>query len=90
MTQHYFAENGDWGVVDITSPAVVSSFITIPTGHWSKSMFDAIDACLSSERVDLAKHFGINVHRIFAGECQVCKLSASELENQHLVEGVEA
>ena len=87
MTQHYFTKNGDWGQVTVDPRPVGESFIAIPTSHWSDAMFDEIDSCLSSERMELASHFNINVHRIFAGECQVCKLSTSDLENQHLVEG---
>jgi hypothetical protein len=86
MSQYYFQSNGNWGKRDNLTLEAGTSHIIIPTTHWTDSMFKLIDECLSSERMDLAQHFNLNVHRIFTGKCQICKLSSTQLEGQHLVD----
>lgn len=85
MTQHYFTERGDWGLRENLDEGTLG-WMAVPTGTWTSAMFQAIDDCLNSERFDLAKHFNINVHRIFTGKCQICKLSSADLDGQHLVD----
>jgi hypothetical protein len=84
MTQHYFTKTGEYGLSE-DLPDDVRDWMVVPTGHWTIEMFELMESTTPVERFDLAKHFNVNVHRIFAGECKVCKLSTAELDGQWLV-----
>lgn len=78
MTQHYFTPKGDWGLSEYLDRDSDTGWIIVPTNTWTDSMFQAIDDSTNSDRIELAKHFNVGVHTVFAGKCQVCKLSISE------------
>lgn len=88
MTQHYFTMTGDWGLREYLDEETLD-WMVVPTGTWTREMFDLLDDLEASKRWDMAKHFNVNVHRIFYGKCQVCKLSTSQLEGQWLVDKTE-
>lgn len=85
MTQHYFTERGDWGLMEYLEEGTLG-WIAVPTGSWTPDMFQVLDECLNAERFGLAKHFNVGVHTIFAGKCQVCKLSIDQVNGQAVVE----
>lgn len=78
MTQHYFTPKGDWGLAQYLDRNSDTDWILVPTDNWSDSMFQALDNTTNSERIELAKHFNVGVHTVFAGKCQVCKLPISK------------
>lgn len=84
MTQHYFAKTGEYGLRETLTDDTQWDMI-IPTWHWSEPMWNLMESTTTSKRYDLATHFSINVHRVFSGKCQVCKLSNGELEGQWIV-----
>lgn len=85
MTNYYFTDKGAWGELEGVKLEVGDNYIIVPTSSWTKQMFKALDDSTNAERKDLAKHFNINVHRIFTGKCQICKLPSGALLGQHLV-----
>lgn len=85
MTNYYFTERGDYGLKE-SLPEGTLGWIAIPTSSWTPSMWEVMETKAPNGRWDLAKHFNINVHRIFTGKCQICKLSIDELDGQHVVD----
>jgi len=84
MNQHYFLKSGEYNHREFL-PDNATSWMIIPTDHWTLEMWRIIWDIADDRRYEMAEHFSINVHNVSKGKCSKCGLYPDQLEGQHLV-----